>query len=168
FEYSFTKALLREFTADTESEFLRDTVGRITQACITSRNETIATTYERDEFGRVIEENQNGKRVRYERDVQGRVTKRTLPNGATTSYEFATDGSLERLSHEGYRLDVKRDKVGREVSRVGSGGANIVSSYDELDRLTARAAGPLGATKPGARRRYEYDRAGRVKEIQDD
>src|SRR5690606_27800651 len=93
FEYSWTKFLLREITDDTESEFLRDGVGRITQARISSRNETHVTTFERDEFGRVTAEIQQGKRIQYQRDLQGRVTKRTLPNGATTSYEFATDGS---------------------------------------------------------------------------
>jgi YD repeat-containing protein len=151
FEYSWTKFLLREFTHDTESEFLRDSVGRITQARITSRSETHAISYERDEFGRVTAEIQQGKRITYERDAQGRVTKRTLPNGATTTYEFATDGSLDRLNHDGYTLELTRDKLGREVQRAGSGGANIVSAYDELDRLTARAAGPLGATTPTAR-----------------
>src|SRR5690606_21017082 len=126
------------------------------------------TTFERDEFGRVTAEIQQGKRIQYQRDLQGRVTKRTLPNGATTSYEFATDGSLDRLEHDGYRLELKRDKVGREVLRAGSGGAQIASGYDELDRLTARAAGPLGATTPTARRSYTYDKAGRVKEVHDD
>jgi RHS repeat-associated protein len=143
-------------------------VGRITQARITSRNETFVATFERDEFGRVTEEIQQGKRIKYERDVQGRVTKRTLPNGAKTTYEFATDGALDRLDHDGYRLELQRDKLGREVQRVGSGGAHIVSAYDELDRLTARAAGPLGEKKATARRFYTYDKAGRVKEVQDD
>jgi YD repeat-containing protein len=167
FEYSWTKFLLREFTHDTESEFLRDGVGRITQARITSHNETHVTTFERDEFGRVTAEIQQGKRIQYQRDIQGRVIQRTLPNGATTTYDFATDGSLDRLEHDGYRLELKRDKAGREVLRAGSGGAQIASGYDELDRLTVRAAGPLGEKTPTARRRYTYDQTGRVKEVQD-
>lgn len=168
FEYSWTKQLLRELTDDTETEFLRDAVGRLTQARITSRNKTHVTSFERDEFGRVTAEVQQGKRIKYERDVQGRVVERTLPNGATTSYAFAANGALARLDHDGYRLELTRDKVGREVLRSGSGGAQIASGYDELDRLAVRAAGPLGERRPTARRRYTYDKAGRVREVQDD
>src|SRR5690606_9382021 len=44
----------------------------------------------------------------------------------------------------------------------------IASGYNELNRLTARAASPLGATTPTARRSYTYNKASRIKEVHDD
>ncbi|HEY2407232.1 MAG TPA: DUF6531 domain-containing protein [Polyangiaceae bacterium] len=177
FEYTARGDLLLEESADLRIEYERDIFGRLMATRSTGWNEEVTTEFERDANGRVLAEIQQGRRVAYVRDAQGLVTERVLPNGAKTKYEYDTAGTPLAIEHDGYRLAFERDETGRETARNGGSHLRVEQRYDELDRLLERrvlapeVAGlggpPSAGWRTAAQRRYRYDRAGRVEQIDD-
>jgi RHS repeat-associated protein len=151
----------------------RDRLGVVTKAVLTEYNGKVVTTFERDAFGRVIKETQDERAITFAYDEQGRRTARTLPNGATTRYHYDGHGDLVGVEHDGHRVAIQRDVLGRDVRRhVYAGGVDILRAYDAMDRLvdqqvTAPAPAGAGAATLLSRRQLQYDDAGRVRAVAD-
>jgi RHS repeat-associated protein len=155
-------------------KFERDRLGRTKRAVLAEYNGKVVTTFERDAFGRVIKETQNDRAIRYEHDDRGRRTARILPNGSTTRYHYDPLGALVGVDHDGHKVSIQRDVLGRDVRRhVYQGGVDILRAYDAMDRLldqqvTVPAPAGGGAVSVLSRRQLRHDDNGRVKSIADE
>lgn len=153
--------------------FQRDKLGRLERALVDEVTGKVVADFERDRFGRVVVESQDGQVIDYQRDRRGRVIQRTLPNGATTRYHYDAGDALVGLEQDGRRILIQRDVLGREVRKhVYASGVDVVSAYDDVDRLIAQrttAPAPEGqaAVTELAARRWQYDALGRPTRIED-
>src|SRR6185369_11572130 len=135
FEYSARGDLIAERTADLQIEFERDLLGRLMKTRSSGWNENVETAFERDANGRVTAELQQGRRVAYQRSVEGFVTDRVLPNGAKTQYQYDNAGALSSVVHDGFHLEFERDATGREISRNANRAVRVEQKHDSLGRL---------------------------------
>jgi RHS repeat-associated protein len=150
----------------------RDGLGRLKMAVLSEYNGKVVTTFERDAFGRVVKETQDGRAIAFEFDAHGRRAARTLPNGATTRYHYDLLGALAGVDHDGHRVSIQRDVLGREVRRhIYKGGVDILRAYDVMGQLVEQqvtAPAPAGgAVAVLSRRQLHYDDNGRVRSIAD-
>jgi RHS repeat-associated protein len=171
FSYDRAGRLVRDATREDSRTFARDPLGRVSTAVLEGRDLRDETRFERDTFGRVVQETRGDRRIRYEFDACGRRTRRSLHNGATTRYKYDAADGLSAVEHGGLTLDFERDALGRETARWSGSSLRIASRYDEGGRLVEQRA-----TAPGsdgsvprvlAERRWSYDRAGCVERIDD-
>ncbi|EYF01095.1 PAAR-like domain-containing protein [Chondromyces apiculatus] len=164
--------IILEHSSDGMATYPRDALGRMLAAVVEEGERKVVTMFERDAFGRIVTERQGDKAVRFAYDARGRRTKRVLPNGATTHYAHDALDALVGVEHDGYRLDIERDVLGRERWRGSVGGpVSIQSQYDAMDRLIEQQ---VAASAPGTEiaksvitRAWSYDALGRVTQIQD-
>ncbi|HZF52539.1 MAG TPA: DUF6531 domain-containing protein [Polyangiaceae bacterium] len=174
FSYDRAGELLGEEASDgSRVGYARDHVGRLLGAALVEAGgERIETLFERDALGRVVAARQGDRAIRYAHDALGRRIERLLPNGARTRYAYDLEDALVGVEHDGYRLLIERDALGREIQRsAGEGRVAIRSGYDAMDRLIdQRVTAPSPADGvPAAlvQRQWHYDRAGRVTRIDD-
>ncbi|XXX77196.1 PAAR-like domain-containing protein [Sorangium sp. So ce134] len=164
--------IIFEKSTDGIATYPRDTLGRLLAAVVEEGESKVVTMFERDELGRVVTERQGDKALRFEYDALGRRTKRVLPNGATTKYVYDALDALIAVEHDGYRMEIERDVLGREVWRGRPDEqVSIQSGYDAMNRLIEQR---VSASAPGAaiveglvERRWSYDALGRVTRIED-
>jgi RHS repeat-associated protein len=178
FAYDRAGRLVRDATPDDVRRFARDVAGRLVGAVLEAPGTRDETRFERDAFGRLIGETRGARGIRYEVDTFGRRTQRILPNGVTTRYAYDSADGLVGVEHDGFRLALERDVLGRETTRaadLGLGaaapGLRVTSRYDDLDRIAeqrATAPGPDGSVpRVLCERRWSYDRLGRVERMDD-
>ncbi|WP_044985801.1 RHS repeat domain-containing protein [Sorangium cellulosum] len=91
--------------------------------------------------------------------------------GEAIRYEYDAAYSLTGVQHDGYRLDIRLDRLGREVARHAPGQVTIRSERDALDRLIERtvSVGPPGGALSSvlAQRSWRYDENGLVNRLDD-
>jgi RHS repeat-associated protein len=118
-------------------------------------------SFDRDPLGRITGAyNEEGHRVSFSLDVDGRPRSLTDPNGLTTSYDYydsTQDGQLKRTTlpgitgqSSGRAVEVAQyDGAGRptKINAIAADGSirDSYRFYDELGRLT-RAVGPMVST----------------------
>ncbi|XXY17422.1 PAAR-like domain-containing protein [Sorangium sp. So ce216] len=164
--------IVLERSTDGMATYPRDSLGRLLAAVVEEGERKVVTMFERDGLGRIVTERQGDKALRFEYDALGRRTKRVLPNGATTKYVYDALDALAAVEHDGYRMDIERDVLGREVWRGRSDEqVSIQSGYDAMDRLIEQR---VSASAPGMKiakglveRKWSYDALGRVTRIDD-
>ncbi|WP_437734316.1 restriction endonuclease fold toxin [Sorangium sp. So ce1335] len=161
-----------EESTDGIATYPRDALGRLLGAVVEEGERKVVTMFERDKLGRIVTERQGDKALRFEHDALGRRTRRVLPNGATTNYVYDALDALIAVEHDGYRMEIERDVLGREVRRGRPDEqVSIQSGYDAMDRLIEQrvSASSSGAeiTKGLVERRWSYDALGRVTQIED-
>jgi RHS repeat-associated protein len=165
--------IVQESSTHGDIEYARDPQGWLIEATLVEGPVTSRVRFERDAFGRVIAEEQDGQAIRYEHDIEGRVVARYLPSGELTRFSHDLSGRLSEIEHAGVKLAIGRDVVGREITRHLAGGpAMIASSYDLLGRLSTQEAiapRPQAAAALSAlvRRSYTFDEVGRPTRIED-
>ena len=170
FSYDLLGDVVEERSPDGGISYERDAVGRLKKATLEEYNGKVVTEFERDALGRVVAEKQNDRIVRFACDALGRRTERTLPGGQTTRYRHDLDGALAAVDHDGHKILIERDALGRETRRqLGRVGVDLWSSYDAMDRLIEQrvSSSAAGAVAELARRRWSYDESGRVHRIDD-
>ena len=170
FGYDRTGQLAIDKTSEDSITFRRDEQGRLLAALVEGPGIRHETRFERDPFGRVVAEIEGDRRVSYEVDAAGSRTSRVLPNGVVTRYGYDGAGALQHVDHDGFRLDIARDAVGRETARSTATGLSISRAYDAVDQLVGQRAvfGNDGSVpRTLAERRYSYDSAGRIARIDD-
>lgn len=173
FSYDVLGNAVEERSPDGDIAYERDAVGRLKKAVLSEYNGKVVTEFERDPLGRVVAETQNGRVVRYEYDKLGRRAARVLPGGQTTRYHYDVAGALGGVEHDGHKVLVERDALGRETRKhVYQGQVDIQSSYDAMDRLVdQRVSAPApaggGAVTMLSQRRWSYDDNGRVRQVDD-
>jgi RHS repeat-associated protein len=164
--------VLEETSTDGPLRFERDRMGRLLGAVVEQDGERIVTRFERDNLGRVIAETQGERTLRYGYDARGRRIQRTMPDGATTRYQYDASGALAGVEHDGFQLVIQRDKLGRESARGDAEGRfSIRSAYDAMDRIIEQGVDVRtpggGVPAIAVQRRWQYDRLGRVKQVED-
>ena len=173
FEYDLLGNLLADHAADGSRVFERDPLGRLKRATVTEASGKVCSRFELDALGRVMAERQGDLGLAFTYGPRGYRASRQLSNGATTQYRYDVSGLLASLEHDGQRVTLHRDELGREVHRrTEKGRVDIQSAYDACDRLTSR---DVSAPRPGgyqatawlSQRRWRYDPTGRVSGIDD-
>jgi RHS repeat-associated protein len=118
-----------------------DPLGRLARAKLDDAWGAVEATFERDHLGRIVSETQEGRTIRYRYDSRGRRTERVLPDGQTTRYQYDNGrrGELAAVEHDGHKIGIERDALGRETRRhVYESGVDVWSGYDAMDRLAAQ------------------------------
>ncbi|WP_437297527.1 PAAR-like domain-containing protein [Sorangium sp. So ce426] len=169
--------LTADETPDDVIRYARDRMGRLLGAVLEEPSGLpVQTWFERDRFGHVVCERQGDKAVRFGYDARGRRIERVMPDGARTRYAYDALDALSAIEHDGHRLRIERDALGREVQRtsgkIGEDSETAIavrSTYDAMDRLIEqRATAPApGVPKVLVARQWLYDARGRVERIDD-
>jgi RHS repeat-associated protein len=173
FVYDSLGNVLEEESSHGSQVYARDKVGRLLEATVVEHNGKTTVKLERDPFGRVVSEIQNGLAIRTTLDAHGKRSARQLPAGETTKYAYDRAGSLQSVDHDGHKVSITRDAVGRETRRESAKALiEIVSTYDAMDRLESRVA--KAASRAGddahralSERKWSYDANGRATEVED-
>jgi RHS repeat-associated protein len=156
-----------------QETYARDKLGRLLEATVTEHAGKTVVKLERDRFGRIVGETQNGHAVRSTWDARSRRTARELPGGETTRYAYDRPGAIAKIEHGGQTLAFTRDALGRETKLAAAKGkVEIESAWDAMDQLetrVARAPSRSGeeALRVLSQRAWTYDANGRVKEATD-
>ncbi len=153
-------------------KFARDPIGRMLEAVVAEHSGKTVVKFVRDAWGRVLEEIQNGQSITSTYDTRGRRATRVLPAGETTKYAYDRGGALIGLDHDGHKVTITRDVLGREVRRQAGKAADIAATYDTMDRLESRIAKSAERTGEAAQRvlserKWSYDANGRVTGVDD-
>jgi RHS repeat-associated protein len=169
-EFSHDKLgnVLEDRGEDVQIVFDRDALGRVEKATCQDVTGKVVTEFERDVCGRVTADIQNGRAVRYEYDARGLRSARVLPGGERTEYHYDLDDAFAGVTHDGTKVAIDRDALGRERTRRARGWA-LESEYDRMDRLVSQRAyapEPGRASKMLAEHRYSYDAKGRVTAVE--
>lgn len=133
---------------------------------------------ERDFYGRVQVERQNGVAVASRYDAAGHRLELRSDLGAAIDYGWTPGGNCASVGTFGATIRFEYDAVGREIARELPGGWRFEQSYDPCGRVATqallRASQPVDpASAPGARgepalrREYGYDAAGHVAQVSD-
>jgi RHS repeat-associated protein len=165
--------LIEDHAPDGDIVFERDALGRLGKSVLSEYGGKVVNAFERDRLGRVVAEKQNDRTIRYAYDDRGRRAERIMPGGETTRYFYDILGALSAVDHDGHKLSIERDVLGRETRKhVYQGQVDIQSAYDAMDRLAEqRVVAPApaggGAHTVLSQRRWSYDGNGRVRQIDD-
>jgi RHS repeat-associated protein len=157
-----------------ESSFEYDALGQIRRATNgNSRSPAprpVDVAIERDAYGRVLREVQNGHAIESQYNKRGLRVRRSV-DGLVSHWEWDADGQLAALRlAEDERLEFAYDDAGREVERRRSGGLMVRQSYDAMDRLISQWAGMAGAgpiSSAVVERAYRYNTNGDPVDIGD-
>ena len=173
FAYDPLGNVLEETSSHGPQKYTRDKLGRLLEATVVEHNGKTVVKLERDVFGRVIAEIQNGLAVASRYDDRGHRSERELPAGERTTYSYDRGRRLIGVEHDAHKVTIARDTLGRETHRHSAKGLlDIASAYDSMGRLERRvvkAAERVGevAQRVLSERAWSYDPAGRVIGIDD-
>ncbi|MEU9247388.1 DUF6531 domain-containing protein [Streptomyces sp. NPDC048385] len=119
----------------------------------------------RDPSGRVTHETLNGRKLTYEYDQLGRVTRRTTPSGAVSTWAYDGMGNRSQLETSGRTVRFGYDWSGLETSRSTGEDLVLRQAYDGLGRLTVQEVTHQGDRR--IHRDYAYADDGNLVGIDD-
>ncbi|WXH32880.1 Putative deoxyribonuclease RhsC [Myxococcus stipitatus] len=130
------------------------------------------THFERDIYGQIVCEVQDGIRIESQFDELGRRRGFKTGLGLDVQYEWNRNSDCVGVRLAGVELGFTRDAIGREVRRALPGGLAMETTYDAVGRLSSqvlgREAAAWGNVEAGLLRRgYKYDANGRMSEWDD-
>ncbi|MBK8258048.1 MAG: RHS repeat protein [Polyangiaceae bacterium] len=144
-----------------------DAMGRVEEAAMSDLVGKHSISLERDALGRVVRETQGTEVIEYTYDHKGRRASRTVL-GRTTKYYYDVAGTVAAVDHEGYRISLGRDALGRETRRhLYTPKADILFAYDAADRLTAERVTAGEKADVLVDRRFGYTAGGNLNAVQD-
>ncbi|MBT2408267.1 RHS repeat protein [Streptomyces sp. ISL-87] len=121
----------------------------------------------RDRHSRLVEEQVDGRTVRYAYDELSRPVGMTTPTGAKTRWTYDEGGHCTELTASGRTLTFERDAAGRELTRRIGDSAALHQTFDAVGRLTTRHI--TGSDQRTLLRRgYSYRADGNLLAIEDD
>ena len=143
-----------------------DNCGRITTA--QTVDNTVSLTY--DAAWQVISEDQNGQKINFEYDAEGRRTARILnkdnSNSSRIVYDYDADSNLSLVKIGDREFNYERDRAGRLTNRQMPNGLREQFDYDINGRLSGQKV-TIGGGREIVKRGYEWDALGNVVGITD-
>ncbi|MGK4582245.1 RHS repeat-associated core domain-containing protein [Kitasatospora sp. HPMI-4] len=144
-----------------------------------------------DAVGNLLSESVNGRVLAYDRDVLGRPTRRTTPQGHVSNWAYDTAGRTATLTVAGRTIDFTYDPAGREQQRMYTESLVLTNTWGPRSRLARQSARAVSQPQGSAllqrsyayrddgnlvaiddhrtgRRTFALDRAGRVTGVQAD
>jgi RHS repeat-associated protein len=148
-------------SADTDTEAVDpfDEVSEQTRTGLPAATED-GRHFQRDLFGRPrVVTDARGGRTLFDWTVEGNLTRRQDPSGATTQWRYDNDGNeVEQLDPAGGLIRTERGPFDLVLAGTDQAGARTTYTYDTELRRTS-VTNPVGATWY-----YRYDAAGRLVE----
>ncbi|WP_405009059.1 DUF6531 domain-containing protein [Kitasatospora sp. NBC_01539] len=139
-----------ELVADGRTtRYTYDAAGRV--LTVSDGSSVLRHTY--DAAGRPLTEECDGAVVTSQYDGTGRRVLRRTPSGTESRWSYGPDGLPQSLAGPDGTIAFEYDAAGREVRRT-FGAAELTSTWDAADRLTALALASAGG--PARRRGYHY------------
>jgi RHS repeat-associated protein len=170
-EYDPLGRRIAEKTPHGTRTYVRNEIGWIVEAVVEEYHGAVTTKVEYDQDGRILSRSVDGKTVAYTYTPTGFLASRTLPNGETTRYHFDLQGALIGLDHEGEKVLLQRDILGREVRRHAyASGVDMWMDYspdDRLTRLVVTASAERTGERPLVQRGWRYGRHARLAALSD-
>ncbi|WP_082879810.1 RHS repeat-associated core domain-containing protein [Methylomonas methanica] len=162
FERDRLGRLLKKHAADGSlSQYGYDPLGRLQLA----KNADSLVLLGYNALGQINQENQNGAIVRHKYDLLGRRIHTETPDRHRIDYRFG-ERYLDSIEFDGQTLTSHRyDELGREISR-SQGQLNTDYDYDPMGRLLRQRAALKGQAAIIGRQ-YNYDVAGKLRELDD-
>ncbi len=153
--------LLKKWSSDQDiSRYEYDPLGRLVHAI----NKDSELEFKYSDNGQLIEERQNGIRLRHEYDLNNQRSA-TLFNSEQIDYDYNAQGLFKRIACNGHTLtSVTRNAQGQEIART-SGAISSFFEYDPTGRLLRQRA--TKDQNPILERNYKYDLAGNLRQIDD-
>ncbi|MFC8091304.1 putative T7SS-secreted protein [Streptomyces sp. NPDC057301] len=124
-------------------------------------------TLQRDDSGRLMSETVNGRTLTHTYDLLGRLTGRTTPTGAISTWAYDAAGNRTELTTAGHTLTFTHDAAGRELTRHIGEALTLTNAFDPLGRLTKQELTGPGDTRL-QHRTYTYRADGNLTGIDDD
>ena len=155
--------LLQKQSSDGElSLFSYDPIGRLLHAA----NNHSELKFKYNALGQLIQEEQNGQRIQYRYDAIGQRAQTVLPNGDHIDYQYNDLGLFTQVAFNGEAVtQIQRNAQGQEIHRT-TGQISSQKDYDPMGRLVRQQAIKQDQN-PLIDRRYRYDKAGNLKQIDD-
>ncbi|MGW4101975.1 DUF6531 domain-containing protein [Streptomyces sp. NPDC004976] len=161
YSYDAVGNLVQKRSGDRVTQFVYDTNRHMTAATAPEVELVLA----RDANGQVTCQKVNGRRMTYEYDRLGRVSRRTTPSGATSKWTYDEAGNRSRLDASGRDIRFEHDWSGLETARWIGDSTVFTQTYDALGRLTEQR---LTSGDDGRMHRaYAYAEDGNLVGIQD-
>ncbi|WP_456044127.1 DUF6531 domain-containing protein [Streptomyces tendae] len=161
YRYDAVGDLVEKRCPESVTRFTYDLNRRLTSA--TSPEAELLLTH--DLNGNVTSEIVNGRRTVYAYDLLGRVSRRTTPSGATSTWSYDAAGNRTRLDASGHDVQFQQDWSGLETARLTGSDAVLTQTYDGLGRLTAQDL--VRGEQNVLHREYAYASDGNLIGIQD-
>lgn len=138
YEHDALRRLIRKTNHEGgETTFEYDVYGNLLKA----HNAGCDVEIERDEYGRVVSERQNGRGMEFEYNPNGWRTGRKTSDGRWSHFDYDANGWLRELRlANGEQIEFARDRTGRERERRTSTGLRYEQEYDALGRPTRQLA----------------------------
>jgi RHS repeat-associated protein len=131
--------VLRRRFADATHTWERDALGRPVAAIAEDAAGRVVVEWAWSDRGLLRSEAVDGRVVEHEYDALGRRIARRLPNGEVTRYRYDPAGAVIEIGHEGARIVIERDVLGRERRRrLGVAGLSVTTEYSMDDRPSRR------------------------------
>ncbi|WBP87764.1 RHS repeat-associated core domain-containing protein [Kitasatospora cathayae] len=166
---SYTYDLLGRITAkdtpDGTTSYCYDAAGRLIRAV--SPDAEVVRTYDR--LGHLLTESVNGRTLTHTRDMLGRRTERTTPDGHVSAWTYDAAGRPMTLATAGGRVSFSYDPAGREQQRMYDEHLALVNTWDARHRLTGQVL-HNGDANPGTilqQRTYTYRADGSLRAVDD-
>ncbi|RKZ73881.1 MAG: hypothetical protein DRR16_32675, partial [Candidatus Parabeggiatoa sp. nov. 3] len=100
-------------------------------------NPDCTVTFERDAFGRIIQETQDDFVIKHQYDQVGNLIHTETNLGTWIDSDYDGNGAITRLNFGGEnQFDWKRNALGQEIERTCPGGSRLFQKYNQLGRLT--------------------------------
>jgi RHS repeat-associated protein len=120
--------------------YQHDAGGQLSKATVDDPHGMVMVALERDAAGRVVSDVQGDHTIAFGYDDRGLKRRRVLPSGDTTDYEYDDDDRLVAVVHNGLRIELELDAMGRELKRRIGERVVIESKWNARDRLVSRRA----------------------------
>jgi RHS repeat-associated protein len=144
----------------------------VSEASVEDPDGAYAVQNEADDHGRLVTSTQGEHAIKYEYDAMGRRSARVLPDGQTTRYYWDASGELSAIDHDGHKVLLQRDILGRLVRLYAyDSGLDVLLAYADNGRIATQEAfvrAPSSAQpKNVARRQFHYGPHARIAVLHD-
>ncbi|MGW1006486.1 putative T7SS-secreted protein [Streptomyces sp. NPDC002520] len=163
YQRNFLGQVTRKQAEGLVTEYAYDLTDQLAQA--TSPDCTLVLL--RDQFGRLRSETVNGRSLTYTYDRWGRLSSRTTPTGAVTTWRYDAAGRPAQIVAAGRTIDFAYDAAGRELSRRIDNSLTWDNQFDIAGRLTAETITANTRRQPIRQRGYSYRADGNLVQIDD-